>query len=72
MYILGRVSGSELVVKTVLGDTLYQTSLSPPSFYENLLPLQISIFILGLTHYFSPTRYSSLDVSHYFQSSFTH
>ena len=30
MYILGRVSGSELVVKTVLGDTLYQTSLCLP------------------------------------------
>ena len=38
MYFLARVSGSELVVGAVLGDTLSQRSPSFP-YYENLLPL---------------------------------
>ena len=62
MYFLARVSGSELVVGAVLGDTLSQRSPSLPQ-YENLLPLRISIFTLCATRYLFPTRYSSLEVS---------
>ena len=67
MYFLARVSGSEVIIGAVLGN-------SPLSHhYENLLSLQISIFTLWLTHYLFPTRYSSLDVFHSFsQSSLTH
>ena len=61
MYFLARISGSELIVGAVLGDTLSQRCLS--HYYENLLSLQISIFILCATRYLFPTRYSSLDVS---------
>jgi len=59
MYFLARVSGSELVVGTVLADTLSHRNPSFP-YYENLLPLQISIFTLCATQYVFPTRYSSL------------
>ena len=67
MYFLARVSGSELVVGAVLGDTLSQKSPSLP-LHDNLLPLGISIFTLCSTYYLFPTRYSSLDGSHYFHS----
>ena len=66
MYFLARISGSELIVGAVLGDTLSQRCLS--RYYENLLSLQISIFILCATRYLFPTRYNSLDVSYCFLS----
>ena len=65
MYFLARVSGSELVVGAVLADTLSHRNPSFP-YYENLLPLQISIFTLCVTQYVFPTRYSSLEVSYCF------
>ena len=40
--------------------------LSP--YYENLLPLQISIFTMCVTRYLFPIRYSSLEVSYCFLS----
>ena len=67
MYFLARVSGSELVVGAVLADTLSHRNPSFP-YYENLLPLQISIFTLCVTRYLFPTRYSSLEGSYYFLS----
>ena len=63
MYFLARVSGSELVVGAVLADTLSHRNPSFP-YYENLLPLRISIFTLCATLYLFPIRYSSLEVSY--------